>query len=409
MIDKFLVSIITTGALLSLAGAYISAALVLIVGVLLCRADQAPIFQIYERPGRWFLLKYGIMRFLFWAKPRPKVDACQLERLQPFSDSPQAFDAIFFDGANQEGDCFILGCERRPNGIVNGLFYLKTKEEGVLLSSKLPNTELLLPTSGKVDYYGAEGIKVVPIEPMRKWLVSYEGKMRSQENPDKIFDVKFSGYFQSPSDEYFSFDTDFSRHGMAYSMAKEPWSSEYLQQLVKAHQNHYEQIGKMDATIVLGVDTPPRLRSFQVFRDHSYGFQRDWLLMHRFTFQVLFISDGAALIMGNVCQPCTCSELVIGYYYHQGRYTAIKSSDYKLYQHGESGRPPLDYAFTAYLDNDTELEVRIEVQDGGIHFVGENRMMKVHERFVKCEVNGVDGRGVSECVYNQVGVKRRID
>lgn len=68
--------------------------------------------------------------------------------------------------------------------------------------------------------------------------------IRSQRNPDQIFDVNFRGSFQSSTESFFSFDSDFSRHAMAHSMAKEPWSRAYFEQLVKAHQNHYEQIGK---------------------------------------------------------------------------------------------------------------------------------------------------------------------
>lgn len=36
----------------------------------------------------------------------------------------QAFDAVFFIGANEHGYYFTLGSERRPMGVVNGLFYL---------------------------------------------------------------------------------------------------------------------------------------------------------------------------------------------------------------------------------------------------------------------------------------------
>ncbi|KAL1450691.1 hypothetical protein WDU94_003024 [Cyamophila willieti] len=192
----------------------------------------------------------------------------------------------------------------------------------------------------------------------------------------------------------------------SYSMAKEPWSLEYFQQLKKAHQNHYEQIGTMTASLQLGLNAPPRSISYRTFRDHSFGFQRDWSLMHRFTFQILFLNDGSSLVMGNVSQPCTCSELVIGFYYKNNSYWPIRGADFRLYQHGEDGTPPLDYGFTVELDNGEQLIVQIWVQDGGIHFVGGNKEMKVHERFVTCSLNGVQGRGVSECVYNNGQLRR---
>lgn len=57
-------------------------------------------------------------------------------------------------------------------------FAPQTKEEGLLLSEKLPNTELKLSNTQYVEYYGAEGIRIHPVEPMREWVLEYEGKMR---------------------------------------------------------------------------------------------------------------------------------------------------------------------------------------------------------------------------------------
>ncbi|KAI5718463.1 hypothetical protein M8J77_021511 [Diaphorina citri] len=371
---------------------------------------DTPIFDIYHRPGIFFPVKYCILRVLFSFKDQTQPDIQTLDELQPFSNSRKAFDAVFFDGANQDGDYFIMGSERRPNGIVNGLFYLVTKEDGILVSEKLPKTELKLSDFDCVDYYGAEGIRIQPIQPMKRWSLKYEGKMRSQQDPRKIFDVSFDGVFQSATPAYFSYDTHFNRHAMAYSMAKEPWSLAYFRHLKTAHQNHYEQIGTVKATMEIRREGRQTFRkvTYQGFRDHSFGFQRDWSLMHRFTFQILFMKDGSSLVMGNVCQPCTCTELVIGYFYKANAYWSIRSSDFRLYQHGENGTPPLDYAFTVELDNGEELVVQVWIQNGGIHYVGNNREVKVHERFVKCKVNGAEGRGVSECVYNNAGLRRAI-
>jgi hypothetical protein len=36
----------------------------------------------------------------------------------------QAFDAVFFIAANQDGYYFVAGAERRHHGVINGLCYL---------------------------------------------------------------------------------------------------------------------------------------------------------------------------------------------------------------------------------------------------------------------------------------------
>jgi hypothetical protein len=50
----------------------------------------------------------------------------------------------------------------------------KVPEEGLLTSPKLPDSTLF----GTEDEFGAEGLKFEPLEPMRKWKMSYKGQMR---------------------------------------------------------------------------------------------------------------------------------------------------------------------------------------------------------------------------------------
>ena len=47
-----------------------------------------------------------------------------LDSPQQFSDSPEAFDAVFFSGANNQGTYFIIATERRPNNITYGILYV---------------------------------------------------------------------------------------------------------------------------------------------------------------------------------------------------------------------------------------------------------------------------------------------
>jgi hypothetical protein len=50
----------------------------------------------------------------------------------------------------------------------------KVPGEGLLTSPKLPDSTLF----GTEDEFGAEGLKFEPLEPMRKWKMSYKGQMR---------------------------------------------------------------------------------------------------------------------------------------------------------------------------------------------------------------------------------------
>ena len=47
-----------------------------------------------------------------------------MELPQPFSKSSEAFDAVFFSGANAEGTYLIVATERRPNNLTYAIIYV---------------------------------------------------------------------------------------------------------------------------------------------------------------------------------------------------------------------------------------------------------------------------------------------
>ena len=53
---------------------------------------------------------------------------------QTFSSSPEAFDAVFFSGANQQGMYLIIATERRPNNITYGVLYVLVSDEIFLIN-----------------------------------------------------------------------------------------------------------------------------------------------------------------------------------------------------------------------------------------------------------------------------------
>jgi hypothetical protein len=105
-------------------------------------------------------------------------------------------------------------------------------ELGLLESLKLPNT-LLDADPGSVllmKEYSAEGISFTPVEPMKRWYVSFNGKMRTQKNPDKLFNVKLDGEWTSDL-PYFLFETDMSLKSLSAAIARETWTEELFDAL----------------------------------------------------------------------------------------------------------------------------------------------------------------------------------
>ena len=87
-------------------------------------------------------------------------------------------------------------------------------------------------------------------------------------------------------EEIFNYDTDMSPSATARAFAKEPWNSQFFDDLKKAHQTHYEQIGRIEGEITFFNDTTQNENknldgfahksqiiplSMSSFRDHSYG------------------------------------------------------------------------------------------------------------------------------------------
>lgn len=93
---------------------------------------------------------------------------------------------------------------------------------------KVPSTSLYKTEDN--DEYGAEGLKVTPLVPMKKWKINYDGQMKETANPKQTHKVQIDLEWTSNL-PYFSFDSDIDILLMAKCMALEPWSREYFQML----------------------------------------------------------------------------------------------------------------------------------------------------------------------------------
>ncbi|XP_026487221.2 uncharacterized protein LOC113394210 [Vanessa tameamea] len=380
------------------------------------KKDPDAILGIYSVPGKWYYLKYIVFSCLYYYRKYSKknngagtdgqagqgmraiANPSEMDRAQPLSEHAKAFDAVFFisamkDEKEDKGVYIISGCERRPMGMCNGLFYIGLPGKGLLCSKKIPDTVLF---GAQIGEFGAEGIMIKPVEPMKKWAVSYKGPMWYQNEPSKVVDVEFNGEWNATSD-YFDYDCDLHPPAVIRSIAREKWSRKYFESLKTAHQSHYEQFGEMKCKFKIDKETFEY--TLPSFRDHSFGQRRDWTLMHRYAFHHIFLEDGTNISVGVICQPSTATSMEAGTVgLPNGEVLPIKWVDLKLYQHGEGGTAPRDYAFRIQA-GDEEYTIQVLVEYESTHYVSQEWDARMVERFCKFIVNGVPGRGVSEFHY----------
>lgn len=114
---------------------------------------------------------------------------------------------------------------------------------------------------------------------------------------------------------------------------------------------------------------------------------------------MFYLENGTFVIIGVVSQPSTTSSLEVGYVIQDGEINAIEFCNLQLYQHAENGRPPLNYGFT-FVANGSTYDANVQVEYDAYHFKGTDDEAKLYERFIKVDVNGIRGRGISEWQYN---------
>lgn len=69
--------------------------------------------------------------------------------------------------------------------------------------------------------------------------------------------------------------------------------------------------------------------------------------MHRYIYNMFYLENQTRIVLGVISQPCTASHYEMGYVVHpNGKIDTIESCDLRLWQHGESGRPTEELAFT---------------------------------------------------------------
>lgn len=373
--------------------------------------DPSPVCGIYNQKNKWYFVKFCFLKFMLYLRKKQNQNAQvtsgsnagygmrsrntpeDMEKAQTLpEEKPLAVDAVYFNGGNKDGQYVVAATARRQNNIVQTILYLRIPEIGFLEIPSLPDTRL---QGTEKNAFAAGGLKFDVVKPMKKWKLSYNGKMRNRTT-DKLVDVIFDLEWEAFT-KYFDFDTDLHPNAMADAIAREKWSRKYFDVLKSVHQTHYEQFGQISGTV--NISGEEKYIKVDGVRDHSYGNIRDWKYFHRYALQYCTLEDRTAICVGTICMPLTMSRLLVGYVLHpDGKMDSVSWSDFEFYDYGEDGKPPKEMSleFTA---GDETYNMKITVIEAPIFYIGEGRDAKIHERFCTYDVNGQKGWGISEWDY----------
>ncbi|GAB6033459.1 hypothetical protein CHUAL_013344 [Chamberlinius hualienensis] len=390
---------------------YSAAIIWILIWIFSTPSHRLPICGVYRQIDRFYPLKFAIAYLLLTLRKYGNKKAADstagygvkskkciedMEKPQPLSDNPKAIDAVYISGFNKEGCYFVTAIGRGQKQLTNAFWFLRIPKVGLLKASHLPDSRI--KANGDSEF-SVGGLTIQPVEPMKKWKITYDGKMKFEKDEEKEVHVRMNLEFTS-SLPYFDFDTDMPPATMARALAREPWSKQLLERLKEAHQTHYEQMGFTNGVVSIDGYGSYTL-GMSGYRDHSYGKKREWKYMHRYGLHSVALQNGTLFTVGIVSQPINLSVLEIGYLYTPcGDLYGIDWCDLELDRHGEGGEPPNDYAFS-FGAGGQNYRVQVKVVDLSQLDMGIELEARFVERFCEFTVNGLRGWGISEWQYKK--------
>ncbi|XP_059617686.1 uncharacterized protein LOC132262432 [Phlebotomus argentipes] len=400
-------------------GFYYEVILAAIVILYLYSKHQRPrsvISGVYRQDGKFSTIKFILIAILLRVRQvsvitRQNFEPPGLEDLdqpQPLSYHKNAIDAVYFNGSSEDQQVVMCGMARRKNNLVNGFLYLRIPDfsDKFLLSPKLPDTNLY-QTESDANQFKAEGISLKPIVPMKTWKITYKGKMQFDTPKSETFDVELNATFTTNLPA-FNYDTDMHFSSAAKAISREYWSREYFDNLKSFHQTHYEQYGDIKGYVL--IDDEKFDISVNSVRDHSFGLQRDWRVFHRYVMHFFTLEDGTRISVGVISIPVTFSSITVGFVTDatSKKNHPITDCNFKLYQHGENGNPPKNYAFSFTTEEKSYL-VEVKAFITQEFFIGLERESRVIELLSQFTVNGVKGWGAAEWQYRNLTAKPQFE
>ncbi|UMM22350.1 hypothetical protein L5515_003608 [Caenorhabditis briggsae] len=403
----------------------------------LFRPDPLKLLNIYGQPGKWYFLKFHLMRFIIdrRQKKTKKGDSSEsknkenlmnsqwggdggerdIEEMEKKHDMKQEWsaDAVFFDASNRDGWYFTLGTAQRPNDIINLFFILRIPGVGTFVNEELhTDTNVKSIRCSEKEWKTESGFIVSCIEPMKKWRIRFNGKLASSpgklnfvkngavkmKDDVKFFDANFDLTWTNFGAQ-FDFDKQCSPTAIAHSLAIEPWSRGLFDKMRASHQTHYEQFGKLVGDVKIGDHETKGVRMTSM-RDHTIAGFRRWSDIRRYIMMIYHLEDGTCIHTSVISMPETVfSHLEFGYIVTpNGETKPVDRVHFSLPNHGEDRDFPNDFHYSFEVDGKTHY-ADVHIKEAVSFKMGLDQACQVNEGMAEYVVDRKKGWGFAEVEY----------
>lgn len=262
---------------------------------------------------------------------------------------------------------------------------------------------VLLQEKDHIEKGERSPVRVECVEPGKKMRFQYDGNVLpaistpegyiidEEAQPQKLtLDGEFTG-----TTIPFEFSCHMAPKTMARAISREKFTKSFQQTMKAIHQVHYEQAGRVTATIRTG-DNEVLLTDLPAVRDHSFG-KREWNYFDRYIWSIVLLENGDFIHTSMMRYPAI-SNLQAGFYISgektKSLYYATAMDDLPAI-----GTVPESFSlFVVYEDG--ERKQIFAKEDMRFPFFFDDDY-KVVEGVYEFNVDGIRGRGIAEFSFNK--------
>ncbi len=224
------------------------------------------------------------------------------------------------------------------------------------------------------------------------WRFTYRGILQDDEGNG--VEASFRGLFSS-SEAPVDFFTDMPPVRTAKAMAGERWSRDFFREVQKNNQVHYEQLGRLSGTLILGSEETAL--DLPCVRDHSFGTRR-WEYMNNHLW-LMAVNDTSQLNFSMVSYPAMTALEVGNFKPSEGGMRYLLSADYDRFAVAE-GKMPEKLSLTLRQKGGGTLSVLCDCRYF-TEYLFEGGAYRLLEGIAEFKIDGVSYRGILELGFNR--------